>query len=319
MTKKCKKICIVTSSVVAVILALLVAVGFFMVGFSLGPRENREADASVENADLFRHAPKFQAYTDSLMKNGILKDTVVVVDGLRRHAYFASADNAEGKTAIVIHGYKDNALTFMYLAHIYREELGFNVLLPDLYAHGHSDGDHINMGWKDRLDVLDWAEWAKEFFGGENPQMVIHGVSMGAATTMCVSGEDTPAYIKCFVEDCGYTSVWDEFAGQLKEQFGLPTFPILNVSSLVCRAKYGWGFKQASSLSAVAKCEKPMLFIHGDADTFVPFWMLQPLYEAKPEPKDILIVEGAEHARAFVVAPEKYVSKVVDFTCRYIR
>ena len=61
--------------------------------------------------------------------------------------------------------------------------------------------------------------------------MVVHGVSMGAATTMMVSGEELPPYVKCFVEDCGYTSVWDEFKGELKNQFGLPAFPLLDVAS----------------------------------------------------------------------------------------
>lgn len=54
--------------------------------------------------------------------------------------------------------------------------------------------------------------------------MVVHGISMGAATTMMVSGEAQQPFVKCFVEDCGYTSVWDEFSFQLKDMFGLPEF-----------------------------------------------------------------------------------------------
>lgn len=84
------------------------------------------------------------------------------------------------------------------------------------------------MGWKDRWDVIRWSEIANEIFkvkGEErkvkNTRQVIHGISMGAATTMAVSGEKTPDYVKCFVEDCGYTSVWDEF-------------PLSSKSSLAC-------------------------------------------------------------------------------------
>ena len=39
---------------------------------------------------------------------------------------------------------------------------------------------------------------------------------MGAATTMMTAGEDTPDQVKCFVEDCGYASVWDIFSNELK-------------------------------------------------------------------------------------------------------
>ena len=49
---------------------------------------------------------------------------------------------------------------------------------------------------------------------------------------MMVSGEKLPAYVDCFVEDCGYTSVWDQFKKELKEQFHLPAFPLLLYSQL---------------------------------------------------------------------------------------
>ena len=48
----------------------------------------------------------------------------------------------------------------------------------------------------------------------------------GAATTMMTAGEDTPENVKVFIEDCGYTSVWDVFSSELQLRFGLPEFPI---------------------------------------------------------------------------------------------
>ena len=125
-----------------------------------------------------------------------------------------------------------------------------------------SEGNHVQMGWKDRLDVLQWTETADELFGrnhadsiaSRSTKMVVHGISMGAATTMMVSGEVEHGqyqqpFIKCFVEDCGYTSVWDEFRGELKEQFGLPAFPLLHTASWLCRQEYGWDFREASAWS----------------------------------------------------------------------
>ena len=55
------------------------------------------------------------------------------------------------------------------------------------------------MGWKDRLDVLRWMEVANELFAPEGSQtrMVVHGISMGAATTVCVSGEPQPPFVNC--------------------------------------------------------------------------------------------------------------------------
>lgn len=164
-----------------------------------------------------------------------------------------------------------------------------------------------------------WIEIASEMFSveGSKADIVVHGVSMGAATTMCLSGDSLPENVRCFIEDCGYTSVWDEFSLQLKEQFSLPSFPLMQTTSLLCKILHGWSFSEASPLRQVARCRRPMLFIHGDADTFVPFSMMRPLYDAKPQPKEKLIAHGSEHAKAYNDHMEEYTSAVRLFLEKY--
>ena len=148
--------------------------------------------------------------------------------------------------------------------------------------------------------------------------MVVHGISMGAATTMMASGEPQRPYVRCFVEDCGYTSVWDEFSKELKSSFGLPAFPLLYTASWLCDLKYGWNFREASALAQVAKCRLPMLFIHGDADDYVPTWMVRPLFEAKPGDKELWLVPGAGHAASYRDNREEYTRRVGEFVGKYI-
>ena len=147
--------------------------------------------------------------------------------------------------------------------------------------------------------------------------MVVHGISMGAATTVCVSGEPQPPFVNCFVEDCGYTSVWDEYAGELKNQFGLPAFPLLHLASWATRLRYGWDFREASPLDQVKKCRLPMLFIHGTEDTFVPTWMGDSLYAAKTGIKELWHVEGATHADSYLKYAKEYTEIVKSFVERY--
>lgn len=173
------------------------------------------------------------------------------------------------------------------------------------------------MGWKDRLDVLRWTEIADSLFGGHTRQ-VVHGISMGAATTMMLSGEELPSCVKCFVEDCGYTSVRDQFTKELRGQFGLPAFPLLDVASWLCGLKYGWTFGEASALKQVARCDRPMFFIHGDADDYVPTAMVYPLYEAKPGEKELWVVPGAAHALSYRDNRAEYTRRVGEFVGRYI-
>ena len=262
--------------------------------------------------------PQIKPWLDSLQTAGALRDTFIInPKGVQLHAIYAAAPEPTGKTAVIVHGYTDDCIRMLMIGYLYNKDLKYNILLPDLQNQGLSGGPAIQMGWKDRLDVLQWMDIASNIFR-DSTQIVVHGISMGAATTMMVSGEELPDYVKCFVEDCGYTSVWDEFSHELKSQFSLPPFPLMYTTSWLCNAKYGWNFKEASSLNQVKKCKQPMMFIHGDADTYVPTWMVYPLYEAKSEPKELWIVPGATHAMSYKDYPEEYTERVKNFVGKYI-
>ena len=175
-------------------------------------------------------------------------------------------------------------------------------------------GVAAQFGWKDRLDVVRWIEVAHNVWN--DPFMVVHGISMGGATTMMVSGEDLPEYVGAFVDDCGYTSAWDQFSHNMKQQFAwLPAKKaVLNAASRYCEKHYGWNFKEASSVDQLAKCKRPMLFIHGDADDFVPTAMVYENYDAKVDGyKEIWLAPGAEHALSYKRHPADYYVHVRDF------
>ena len=303
----------------AVAVVALTGGSFYMLGYSLTPKDNKGKDMPGSYEYMHSKYPFITPWLDSLQTTGALRDTFIINrKGRQLHAMFASAAKPTDKTAVIVHGYTDNAIRMLMIGYLYNNDLNYNILLPDLQDNGLSEGPAIQMGWKDRLDVLNWMNIANDIFG-KRTQMVVHGISMGAATTMMVSGEAQQPFVKCFVEDCGYTSVWDEFSFQLKDMFGLPEFPLMYTTSWLCNAKYGWNFQEASSLEQVKKCSLPMFFIHGDADTYVPTRMVYPLYEAKSEPKELWIVPGATHAMSYKDYPQEYTERVKKFVGKYIR
>ena len=220
------------------------------------------------------------------------------------------------KYAILFHGYTGASWQMAPYAKMFYD-MGYSVITPDARAHGESEGNYIGMGWLERPDVLSWINSVT----GTDPdaEIVLHGVSMGGATVMMAAGEDLPDNVKCIVEDCGYSSVWDEFRLQLKNVFGLPAFPLLNVASLVCQIRAGYSFTEASSVKQLQKATVPMLFIHGDADTFVPFSMLDVVFEAcTSAEKEKLVVHDAAHGAAADTDPELYWDTVTTFVGKYI-
>ncbi len=309
----------VATGIIVVIIALLAFAGNYMLHYSLFPNMRHSHSLSWRLNNIIDQNPQLRPWVDSLKQAHALRDTFLVMrSGERHHATYIAAPRPTCRVAVVVHGYRDNGMGMMHIASIYNR-MGYNVLLPDLHAHGKSQGEGIQMGWKDRLDVMQWMALADSLWGGaEGSQMVLHGISMGAATVMSVSGEKLPKYVRCFVEDCGYTSVWDEFSHELKEQFNLPPFPLLYTTSLQCQWRYGWSFGEASPLKQVSHCTLPMLFIHGSKDTYVPYAMLRQLYNAKPQPKAIWVAPGSIHAMSFTDHPIEYTRKVSKFVNRYI-
>ena len=234
---------------------------------------------------------------------------------LKLHANYYQNGQENHKWAIVVHGYTSSAQGMTrYVRNFY--EQGFHVVAPDLRGHGKSSGEYIGMGWHDRLDMLQWIDEIIEL--DPNAEIALFGVSMGGATVMMTSGEELPSNVKVIVEDCGYSSVSDVFVYQLDDLFGLPEFPVLTAANTMTNIRAGYDLYEASAVNQVAKSEKPMLFIHGDQDTFVPYEMVDEVYEAAPVEKEILIIKGAGHAEAEKVDPQKYWSTVWAFVGRYI-
>ena len=320
MKKSGKRWLIASAIFIVILISIVLGGSSYLVSYSLCPYETVQRKNASSYEYMFDKYPFLQSWVDSLTTVGALRDTFIInPNGIWLHGYYVKAAEPTNKTATIVHGYTDNGIRMFMIGHLYSKHLGYNILLPDLHYQGESGGSAIQMGWLDRLDVMQWMHVANELFKDSvDTQMVVHGISMGGATTMMVSGEEQPEFTKCFVEDCGYTSVWDEFKYQLKQDFHLPAFPLLYVADWICSKKYGWGFKEASSLNQVKKCKLPMFFIHGGNDDYVPTDMFYPLYEAKSEPKELLIAPASAHSLSFRDHEQEYTERVTNFVYKYI-
>ncbi|MDR2649307.1 MAG: alpha/beta hydrolase [Clostridiales bacterium] len=215
--------------------------------------------------------------------------------------------------AVVVHGYAGRGMQMTEAAKGFYD-MGYNVLLPDCRGHGKSEGDYIGMGWHDRMDIINWAQRITEWDSGG--RIVLYGLSMGAAAIMMASGETLPGNVKCLIEDCGYTSVTEEFSYHLKHSLKIPKFPILNTVDLMCRRHAGYKLKEASALEQIKKCRLPILFIHGGKDYFVPTEMVYRLYEAADCEKELFIVPDAGHGVSGNISRKSYWEKIESFTRR---
>ena len=231
-------------------------------------------------------------------------------DGLKLAGFLHDAGT--GRFAVLCHGYRGDRYMLDLPAAMF-SEMGFGVLLPDARGHGASEGKYIGMGWPERRDLIRWCRLLNEQYG-EDIEIVLYGVSMGAATVMLAGGEeDLPDNVRCIVEDCGFSDFWEQGAHLMKMFYSLPPFPVMYMINSVCKRKAGYSVKEVRPVDAVKKCRVPILFIHGAKDNFVPFSMLSVLYDAADCPKEKQVFDQAAHAQSFKTEPERYFTVINEF------
>ena len=172
------------------------------------------------------------------------------------------------------------------------------------------------MGWPERKDIIGWIY--EIIRRDKDAQILLYGESMGAATVMMTAGEQLPPQVKLAIEDCGYTSVWDQAKAAVKDLYAGAMGVFIPAVSLASKVKFGYSFREASALNQIRRCKIPVLFIHGEADALVPCAMVYRLYEAANCDKQLLTVPGAGHCLSASVAPKLYWSAVRSFIERYI-
>ena len=231
---------------------------------------------------------------------------------------FFPAKKPTKRIAILFHGYTSCGMNDCSNMAEYFMENGYSSLIVDHRSHGKSEGRYIGFGILDRYDCLKWIEYVEERFGGDC-EIVLYGVSMGAATVLMASGLDNfPKNVRAIISDCAFTSPYDVFKHILIRDYHLPPKPILAVKERICRAKAGYGFNDCSTLDAVKKGGCPILFIHGTEDTFVPTVMSEQNYNACTGEKQLLLVENAGHAASLYENRELYEATVIKFLEQYL-
>lgn len=330
MAKKAKKVLSwVLLSLILLLLVALLGIGSYMTNVSvkrgsdsvtsisktLTVAENNEQQAAEEKANAYKEVVTAAADVWA-GEIGFEERLMLSKDALLLHAYSFEQKEYTPNWVILVHGYHSQALSNLYYAKEYFEH-GYNVLLPDNRAHGKSEGKWIGMGYYEKRDLIDWISSISELY--PDARFVLHGFSMGASTIMMACGEaDFPKSVVACVEDAGYSSDWAELEDKLHKIYHLPTFPFLYAASIMTRVKAGYFISKADCVPALHKNRTPMLFIHGEADDFNPFYMLDVVYEANVNAqKQKLVVPAARHCMSSFTDPETYWSTVWSFLSQY--
>ena len=262
--------------------------------------ENEKTLTVFDEKRYGRFAPAMRAGQGYYRGLAFEEAEIASFDGLRLHARVCGAE-AGKPLLLLLHGWRSSAARdFGCVLEFYRAQ-GFGLILVDQRAHGKSGGKTISFGVHERRDCLAWARWADERY--HPSAMYLDGISMGAATVLMASEFDLPASVRGIIADCGYTSPRDILKKVIR-QCHLPVAPIYFLVRLGARVFGRFDPEAASAARALEQCRVPVLFIHGEADGFVPCDMSRENYARCAAPKALVTVPGADHGFSYLVDRE---------------
>jgi uncharacterized protein len=199
----------------------------------------------------------------------------------RLHGWWMPADGAAIGTLLYLHGNGINIGANVDQANRLHK-LGFSVLLIDYRGYGLSEG-----GFPSEANVYQDAEVAWKYLVEERyipeEEIFIYGHSLGGAVAIDLATKRPNA--AGLVVQSSFTSM----IAMASQQWYTRIFP----TELLVRERF-------DSITKVKSLKLPVLFIHGVADDLIPYTMTQTLYQAAPQPKQLLLVPGRGHNNALI-------------------
>lgn len=237
---------------------------------------------------------------------------------LKIAAWWIPCLQARGRCAVILHGYADAKVGAIAWAPLWHA-LGYNLLVPDLRAHGESDGAVCTAGFFERNDLGQVLDELRASRPDDARQLVLFGISMGAAVAAATAAQRSD--IAAVIMESPYAE-FSRAAAAHMDLVGLPgrflQRPALRLAQWLTNAD----FTAVRPADLIAQLPCPVLVIESGFDAFLApedRAMLAAAVKAhrvESGPAEIWTVEGAEHLMALTADPAEYQRRIGDFLTR---
>ena len=221
-------------------------------------------------------------------------------DGLRLHGWFFPASGEARGTVLHLHGNAGNLSGhFQHVAWL--PAAGWNVLCFDYRGYGRSEGKIGRAGSvADAHAALDWLLVRPDV---DPARIVAFGQSLGGAIGIVLAAQRTE--LRGLATD-----------GALDHYRRIARWHILHNPVLLVLA-WWVPFLMSNEYNPIdfvpQIAPRPVLLIHGTADTVCPVAMSRRLFAAAGEPKELWLIDGANHYQAIQEMPEQTHPRLLAF------
>lgn len=301
------------SAVLLIFVVLIFIANYFVESLSHPKVKDYEDGITYENKDLTKFAHEwfkdkveerfeYKSEFGYTLRGGIFRNPATFIDGKRR-------------VVVMCHGYTSNSRSIVSRYGHFYWDLGFDIVAYDHRYHGESDKNTFcSMSLYESKDLIGIMPLIRNSFPKDSI-FGLHGESMGSATIMSGAGYiDNLSFV---VEDCGFSNMRDQMKATMHLKMHKPAFPIVQLGEIILKAKYHYSYDDVVPLKHIPLIKCPMLFMHGDADDFVPTEMVYECFNAKTLGyKEMHTFKGVLHAQSCTSYPNEYRQILTDFLAK---
>lgn len=238
-------------------------------------------------------------------------------DGISLEGWMVQTDPKK-PWIILCHGLGSNHSDLIEVANgLYNA--GFNLFLFDFRGHGRSKTHITTFGWKEQHDL----EGALAFLS-QHPEVPavpygIYGISMGASVALMVGGRDER--LGAIAVEGPFPNLQEAFKHYMKLTYPwLPKIPFLWFFLATYRICFGvWPKKVSPEASVKQFDERPLFIIQGAKDLRTPLVGTKRLFEQASCPKELWVIENADHLEGFGLDRNTYLHRLMHFFSFYLQ
>lgn len=266
------------------------------IGWQLTHPQRRSVDMTPAALGLKYENISFVSKTDHI----ILKGWMVTAPENRR-------------TVIIAHGYGRNRLQddvplLPVIASLVKN--GSNAVLFDFRNSGESGGHITSIGLFEVLDLLGAIDFVRSH-PEWNQQIVLYGFSMGASTALVAASLDPS--VAAVIADSPFADLEGYLRENLSVWTNLPAVPFNTMILSITPLLTGLDISHMSPLASIQSYgSRPVLLIHGEADSDIPINNSEQLLE-KHRHAQLFRVPGAVHVGSFRQNQDRYLEEVNRF------
>lgn len=234
--------------------------------------------------------------------------------------FIKGVNNTNGKTLILLHGWHRNRERIIKNAKLFVDN-GFNVVMYDQRSHGASDNALITFGKGEAKDLLACIEYLKTIDGINMSKIGAVGFSLGSGGLIYAAASTSEPIFKAIVLEGAYANSFDTGLFMLQNKIGKISAYLVGVLFFTIGTKmmslgkfhHSQPYKYIGFIKS-----SPLMVIRGENDYMVPKHSSELLINSIKSTNDIWYTKGGNHTDSFIVYPEEYKKRVIDFLNKYI-